>query len=53
VIIKATGLRAVSSHKKGAGIIMGLIAANLLVQVRKSSEIFYLIPPLANSALED
>lgn len=53
VILKMTGLNKTSFRKQSSALIMATIISNIFIMTRKSSQIFYLIPPIESEQLEN
>jgi hypothetical protein len=51
-IMSLSGINKMSFRKQAVGLVMATFMCNLFVRTKKSSEIFYLIPPLADENME-
>jgi hypothetical protein len=50
-IFRLSGIHKMSSKKHAVGLISAAIVGDFFIRAKKSSEIFYLIPPLSNPDL--
>jgi len=50
--MRISGIHKMSRKKQSVGLIAAVIICDIFVRAKKSSEIFYLIPPLADEELE-
>ena len=52
-IFRMSGIYKMSFKKQAVGLVAAAIMGDIFIRAKKSSEIFYLIPPLANPTLEE